>query len=62
MRKHVERRPTHIYTFYNSRVQVCVKATNLADAIEWLKVIFGESWVKYNLDSFEINWYKPNKE
>lgn len=60
MIKNTEKRAIHIYTFYNSRIHLCVKATDLADAIEWLKIIFGESWVKYNLDSLEISWYKPN--
>lgn len=58
----MEKRPTHIYMFYNSRMHLCIKATDLADAIEWLKVIFGESWVRHNLDELEVNWYKPNKK
>lgn len=53
-------RPTHIYSFYNSRIYICVKAEDLASAIDELRLTFGESWVRYNLDVFEINWYKPN--
>lgn len=53
---------THIYSFYNSRMHLCIKATDLASAIEWLKVIFGDSWVKSNLDDLEVSWYKPNRK
>lgn len=58
----MEKRPTHIYSFYNSRMHLSIKATDLADAIEWLKVIFGDSWVKYNLDDLEISLYEPNRK
>lgn len=53
-------RSTHIYNFSNSRVHIIVKATDLADAIECLKVIFGESWVKYNIDQLDVHWYKSH--
>ena len=53
--------PLHIYTFSNSRMHICVKATDLADAIEWLKIIFGAHWVKSNIDDLDVSWYKPNK-
>lgn len=50
----------HFYDFHNSRVIICVKATDLADAIDELRDIYGEDWVSSNVDSLDINWYKPN--
>lgn len=45
----------HLYGFHTPRVYITVKASSLRDAIAWLEVHFGESWVKHNLDCFEID-------
>ena len=45
----------HIYSFYNSRINVSVKAKDIIDAIEWLKIVFGEKWVKDNIINFDIH-------
>ena len=52
----------HIYCFYSDIVYISVKATSLADAIDELRCTFGESWVEYNIDSLEINRFKPQKK
>lgn len=54
--------PTHIYTFYNPQIHICIKATDLADAIDRLRLQFGYEWVQRHIDYMEVNWYKPNKK
>lgn len=58
----MKKRYDHIYSFHNSRMYLCVKAKTLVEAIEWLKILFGEDWVKSHLDDLDINWYKPNRK
>lgn len=59
-------RPTHIYTFYNPPIHICVKACDLADAIDTLRLQFGYEWVQRHIDDYidymEVSWYKPNKK
>lgn len=45
----------HIYSFSNARFHISVKAKDIIDAIEWLKICFGEKWVISNINQFDIN-------
>lgn len=55
-------RPTHIYTFYNPQIHICVKAPDFAAAIDTLRLQFGFEWVRIHIDHMEVSWYKPNKK
>lgn len=55
-------RPVHIYSFYNPRIYISVKAHDLADAIDELRLLFGYDWVQSHIDYLDVNLYKPNKK
>lgn len=44
----------NIYMFSNSRFCIQVKASDIVAAVEWLKRIFGISWVKSNLVDLDM--------
>lgn len=52
----------NIYMFSNSRFCIQVKAMDMVSAIEWLKIIFGESWVRFHLDQLDVCCLKSYDE